>query len=503
MSELDVAALLAHPANGGLEVVVGGDAVWEQVRSEASEDDLTTTQRTLAILTGPPPSTTWHLDALLRRLRARGYTGLALPAAAVVDPANRAVAQRIGVVVLRTGHPAELAKACWELLEGRDALALGYVRRVARTIEYRASDLGDLLRHLAAGIGHGVALVDAAGVLQEAGEPLSGALHARIDFTGWLDLVPDTGAGAAASVRVDSERRRGLRLVIHDRGLDATHLRAVGTAAEVAMPAVAARILIDEVVEVSEASRASSLLGEFLEHRGRQDADVEERMRAHGWSPEGHHIGFRLLERDQTDTLDLLSLVGRELRALPTAAHATTRGRGVTGWLTFAQAPSPAQVERAVRALRELHQAVGEHAAVATGIGSASSGAAGLYATLIEATDAARIAVGRAATGWFLHIDRLGLDQLLMASTGSDTFLPAATSLLAPLSPELLATLRAYLDHESQLVATAAALGTHRNTVSVRVHRIQDLLGVDLTDPDVRLALHLACRALAQASGPG
>ena len=37
-------------------------------------------------------------------------------------------------------------------------------------------------------------------------------------------------------------------------------------------------------------------------------------------------------------------------------------------------------------------------------------------------------------------------------------------------------------------------LGVHRNTVGARIARIEALLGVDLSVPDDRLALHLACR---------
>lgn len=39
-------------------------------------------------------------------------------------------------------------------------------------------------------------------------------------------------------------------------------------------------------------------------------------------------------------------------------------------------------------------------------------------------------------------------------------------------------------------------LGVHRNTVAARVARAQELLVVDLSDPDERLALHLACRSV-------
>ncbi len=75
----------------------------------------------------------------------------------------------------------------------------------------------------------------------------------------------------------------------------------------------------------------------------------------------------------------------------------------------------------------------------------------------------------------------------------------SAESLLAPLiarGPDLIETLTAYLDHESGIAATADALGLHRNTVSTRVARAQELLGLDLADPETRLAVHLACRAV-------
>ena len=161
--------------------------------------------------------------------------------------------------------------------------------------------------------------------------------------------------------------------------------------------------------------------------------------------------------------------------------------------------PTPQQVETHIAALRELHVGARRLFNVATGVGSMENGPNGLAASLSEAADAARIAVNRSATGWFVRVDGLGLEQLLLAWTRNDTFVPAAESLLAPLrasGDELLATLSAYLDNESRIAATATALGLHRNTVSTRIQRVQELLGVDMADPEARLALHLACRAV-------
>jgi hypothetical protein len=75
-----------------------------------------------------------------------------------------------------------------------------------------------------------------------------------------------------------------------------------------------------------------------------------------------------------------------------------------------------------------------------------------------------------------------------------------ARSLLAPLltggargQRDRLATLRAVLETDG-LGAAAARLGVHRNTVSYRVRRLEQVGGWDLSDADLRLALLLAIR---------
>ena len=120
-------------------------------------------------------------------------------------------------------------------------------------------------------------------------------------------------------------------------------------------------------------------------------------------------------------------------------------------------------------------------------------------AHIVAVGGGARLATTRTSSGRFVHVDRLGLGRLLLAWTRTDTFRPAASSMLEPLRGQpgdLLGTLTAYLDAESSLTATAAVLGVHRNTVAARVARAQELLGVELSDPDERLALHLACRSV-------
>lgn len=499
-ARLPLSALLAHTENGGLRRVAGPeDAAWDAVdvgmgEAEHTESDVDR----LAIMTAAAPTATWQQDALLRRLRDRGFTGLALCGAAAFDAGALRLADRIGVCLLEVERPIQLAKACWMLIEAREALTLSYVRKVAQSFEYAADDLADLLGHIAANLGVGAALIDSSGVLQAAGAQLDERLRAAIGFESWLDQA-NVGDVAAASVRVDSPGRSGLRLVLFGSGLSEMQLQSLSVAAEVAMPAVAARILIDEVAAVNDVAVSSGLLRDFVDLGGAADDDVARRMAERGWRTGGHHLGFRVVARGKIDAFSLLRSVSVGLSAIDGEAHATTAGRGLSGWLTFPDAPDPDQVEQAVASLRELHVGVLRDFAVATGVGSLQAGPDGLATTLDEAGDAARIAASRSATGWFVRVDSLGLEQLLLAWTGNDTFVPAAQSLLAPLRErggELFSTLSAYLDHESGIAATATALGLHRNTVMVRIRRVQELLGIDMKDPEARLALHLACRAV-------
>lgn len=59
---------------------------------------------------------------------------------------------------------------------------------------------------------------------------------------------------------------------------------------------------------------------------------------------------------------------------------------------------------------------------------------------------------------------------------------------------EFVETLRVYLAHDRHLPATAAALHVHYNTVRNRVARIEELLGVDMRDPEDRFQLETALR---------
>ncbi|MCR8670520.1 CdaR family transcriptional regulator [Agrococcus sp. HG114] len=495
MSALRLDALLEQPGHGGVELVARAADAWDRVMVEPDESTLGRAPgATFAIVMTVTGTRPWQLDALVRRARDLGISGLALPAGTPVSIGTANLASRVGLTLVTAERPTALARTCWELTTSADALALSLVRRVAQTIQYAARDLPDQLRHLAAGIGHGVALVAPHGIVQQAGPALDPSLVPLIDFDSWVDRL-EHPVGTVASVRVDSKGAHRLRLAFHGRALGLRQLAALAAAAEIAMPAVAARLLIDEVEERDDASRSSSLLSELLDPAASHDPELDRRVAERGWTTEGWHAGFAVQGRGRSEPLEVLRLVQPSLAALPARAHATIRGPGVVGWLSFTSAPPREALGAAVRALRDLHGAWLLQLPVATGVGTLQRGLTGFGHTVNEAMDAARLAADRSAASWFLHVDRFGIDQLLMAWTGSDAFLPAAQGLLDPLRDEDRRTLAAYLDHESSLAATATALGVHRNTVAQRIARVEVELGMDLGDPEVRLALQLAVRA--------
>ncbi|MBN6051687.1 helix-turn-helix domain-containing protein, partial [Nonomuraea sp. RK-328] len=98
--------------------------------------------------------------------------------------------------------------------------------------------------------------------------------------------------------------------------------------------------------------------------------------------------------------------------------------------------------------------------------------------------------------------DLSGLDRMLEEWYSSDAAQQAVRELLQPVldlggerPAQLIAILRAYLDHHGSPQRAAEEVDMHRNAVSRNIRRIEALLQADLSDPQQRLALQLACRA--------
>jgi purine catabolism regulator len=96
----------------------------------------------------------------------------------------------------------------------------------------------------------------------------------------------------------------------------------------------------------------------------------------------------------------------------------------------------------------------------------------------------------------------LGTYRLLLTLQEPDALRAFADSVLDPLDRydeehggELIASLRAFLDHNARWEAAAAQLFVHRHTLRYRMRKVEDLTGRDLSTPQDRMEFWLAIRA--------
>jgi len=95
-----------------------------------------------------------------------------------------------------------------------------------------------------------------------------------------------------------------------------------------------------------------------------------------------------------------------------------------------------------------------------------------------------------------------GLASLIDAATTSAWAEGYLGDLMAiPEGPELMGTLKAWLDQHGQVDAAAQQLGIHRHTVRHRIRRAEAVLGRSLDDPAVRADLWFALNAVGAGTG--
>jgi purine catabolism regulator len=136
---------------------------------------------------------------------------------------------------------------------------------------------------------------------------------------------------------------------------------------------------------------------------------------------------------------------------------------------------------------------------VALGYGGVRSGGSEVAAGAREAEQA--LSMGRRLFGpdSATAFNDLGLYRLLYALQPLPEMRAFRDDALARLRAKdragvLLQTLAAYLSTNGSPTDAADRLHLHRNTVLYRLGRIEDLLGVDLRNAEVRLSLHLALK---------
>lgn len=479
---VELGALLTHPDWAGT-AVLAGDPDSVRLAAVQTVPDLRAEPAdavdALVVVGLAADRDDWHIDALLRRAAAASGVAVLLPGTTPLRRASSELAIRVGVVVLGSPDPLAAGLAATRLLREPDQVVADLVTRTAAVCATAPSGVDGLIAQLSRTWRRPVWLLDGTG--SRVAGPEEGPGDVEV-------LAHPVGEGSGAT-RLAAAVPPGIP----------AESAAVTAALAVAAESMANRLAQQRLAVERDARLRTSLLAELLQTAGDPAPGTRRRALDAGWELDGWHVGVRI---DVPPGVDVVATRPEVLRAFDMAhlsAAVVEQGAGWSAWSTFDHEPLPADLQRHGSVTRRAQWLLRTSVLSATGVGRAHRGVAGLARTLGEAGDAARLATTRTSSGHFVHVDRLGLGRLLLAWTRTDTFLPAASSMLEPLRGQpgdLLGTLTAYLDAESSITTTAAVLGVHRNTVAARVARAQGLLGVELTDPDERLALHLACRSV-------
>lgn len=454
----------------------------------------------MLVLLTPVARFDYRFDVLLRRCAAAGVTALAVAEGqARLGPGTDALARRLNVALVVAEDAWEFSVRLTDVLGAGDVPAARAALDVAAVGLEAGLGLEETFDELDRTVGYPLVFLDSAA------RPLRGSVSLdedrRRDLTGLAGRRPQAclpvtgGELVAVPVSTGIGPRTWLGVVLPAQ---VPSERAVVTAAlRVASVVVGHRLTLTRLVEERDARYRTSMLDELRAAGPSPSPSLVQRTIVAGWRLDEWHIGVRLVAREAADFVALRGDVGSAFRTEGLEAEVVEQLDGWVLWISSPAEPGPALIRKIAAQIRRAQVALRPTIETNVGVGSVQSGAAGLIRTLGEAGDAARVAAGRPEAGHFVHVDRLGLAQLLLAWTQTDTFQPAARQLLGPLasgSGDLLKTLAAYLDAESSLAETSAILGVHRNTVADRIARIERILGVDLTDPETRLALHLATR---------
>lgn len=446
-----------------------------------------------------------RFEVLLRRAASAGVRTLVVALGDATTPAPAAgtvaLAERLGTSVVVTPDTWSTSVRLHELV-GDGALPAARAALAAARIGLDAGPtLDDVFVRLGTALGHPVRFLDASGRALRGdgvGPVTTAALAKAVGTSDPVVLTEDDETVVAAPVGTGIGPRAWLAVGLPVRL--AAEVETTAAALRVGAVAVGHRLVLTRLDDERDARYRMATLDELRSAEGAAEPPLVQRTIALGWRLDAWHVGVRMVSRQQVDHVALRQTVDLAFRAVGLDVQVVEQSDGWALWVSAVEEPDADVVARIATGVRTAQNALRAAVDTNVGVGSLQAGPAGLLRTLGEAGDAARLAAGRPESGYFVHVDRLGLAQLLLAWTQTDTFLPAAERLLAPLDRgggALLVTLAAYLDAESSLAETAAVLGVHRNTVADRIARVQRLLGVDLADPETRLALHLATRAQA------
>jgi PucR family transcriptional regulator, purine catabolism regulatory protein len=255
--------------------------------------------------------------------------------------------------------------------------------------------------------------------------------------------------------------------------------------------------LVEEVL-------AGGLEGDEAERVARQAERLGHRLPQRAW--------VVVLEPDDDETESALAARGRQDR-LDAALSGLVRSR-LPGTLTLIRsasavflvpdeiAPDLAAVEKLAGQILAGAAQVMKPGSASVGIGNLANSVGELARSHLEARQALRLTRRAGGRGRVASYRSLGAFRLLLEVQSPEALRRFVNELLGALmqyaqsrDTPLLETLEALSAARWIRRAAARNLGIHINSMSYRVERIQSLTGLQLDDPETRVAISIALRA--------
>jgi len=222
-------------------------------------------------------------------------------------------------------------------------------------------------------------------------------------------------------------------------------------------------------------------------------------VQAMGLDPRRHHVALRFAWSSPSppSRRRLETLVNGEVARLGLPVIVSPMGVEV---VCFCQVPED---QRPPQPALELVGGVLEHARqenagapVRCGVGSPAPDLTAWRLSFRQAGQALEMA-RRLGASRPLYFPDLSVYRLLLQIEHDPELVAFQEEILGPLlaydhGDVLIQTLKAYFEHHGNLSQTAEALFIHRNTLLYRMERIAEITGLDLDNPETRLAVQLA-----------
>jgi sugar diacid utilization regulator/putative methionine-R-sulfoxide reductase with GAF domain len=318
-----------------------------------------------------------------------------------------------------------------------------------------------------------------------------------------LDLVPvraglDVLGMLAVSVdeeTVDSSGRR--RALEHGSTVLALELSKERAAAEVER-----RLRGDLVEELL----AGGLDADEAEGVARQAERLGHRLPQRAWvvvlEPDDDATEAALGSRGQQDRLD--DALGGVIRSRLPGALTLVRSASAVFLVPDELGPDLATVEKLAAQVLTAAAPAMKPGTASVGIGNLANGVSELARSHVEARQALRLTRRAGGRGRVASYRSLGAFRLLLEVQSPDALRRFVEELLGTLlqyarsrDTPLLETLEALSAARWVRRAAARNLGIHINSMTYRVERIESLTGLQLDDPETRVAISIALRARA------